>query len=344
MQNFDLHMHTTYCDGQDSAEAMVLSAIENGLDYAGISGHSFTPHDPSYCMSREGTMRYIEEIRGLKQKYADQITLLLGIELDRYADTDISPYDYLIGSVHYVFTEEGRQKWSELIADHAGETDRRALDAAMTELVKYEDWSDVDDRPEDLCRFACGEESAAGSETGTVPPEADPALRRAKMQDVAELYFDTVGGIVSATDCDIIGHFDLLTKFSEGWGFGPAGNVINKMRCGGSEFADDIFDTSDERYIAAWKKAIDRIFDDCAERYSKGYRNRLEKHGVLQAGDKPVFEINTGAISRGYRTVPYPEADQIEYIKSKGGILILSSDSHAAGTICSGFSEFESLK
>ena len=333
MQKFDLHMHTKYCDGQDSAEAMVLSAIENGLEFAGISGHSFTPHDPSYCMSREGTKQYIEEIRALKEKYAGSIRLLLGIELDRFADTDITPFDYLIGSVHYIFTEKGKNKWSGMIADHAGETDRSALDAAMTALVKYDDWSDVDDRPEDLCRFAFGNEISV----------SDAEWRKAKMLDIAELYFDTVGGIAAATDCDIIGHFDLLTKFSEGWGFGPAGNVINRMRCGGTEFVSDIFDTSDERYVAAWKKAIDRIFDDCAERYSKGYRNRLEKLGVLQAGDKPVFEINTGAISRGYRTAPYPAADQIDYIKSKGGVLILSSDSHAAGTICSGFEEFADL-
>ena len=97
------------------------------------------------------------------------------------------------------------------------------------------------------------------------------------------------------------------------------------------------------RYIAAWKKAIDRIFGDCAERYKSGYRNRLVELGVLKAGDKPVFEINTGAISKGYRTMPYPAADQIDYIKSKGGVLVLSSDSHAAGTICSGFDEFADL-
>ena len=163
------------------------------------------------------------------------------------------------------------------------------------------------------------------------------------MLDVAELYFETVGGVVAATNCDIIGHFDLLTKFTEGWGFGPSGNVISRTRCGAAEFVSDIFDTTDERYIAAWKKAIDRIFDDCAERYRNGFRNRLEKPGVLQAGDKPVFEINTGAISKGYRTLPYPAADQIAYIKSKDGVLILSSDSHAAGTICSGFEEFSNL-
>ncbi len=305
MQKFDLHMHTTYCDGKDSAEAMVLSAIENGLAFAGISGHSFTPHDQSYCMSREGTQKYIEEVRALKEKYADRITLLLGTELDRYADIDLSPYDYYLGSVHYIFSEEGKRKRDEILACHGGGAAKgapadevMASDAEIEALVKYEDWCPVDDAPEDLQRFA-------GNYDG--------------LMDVAEMYFETVGGVVSATNCDVIGHFDLITKFNE-----PV----------------EIFDTSDERYIAAWKKAIDRIFDDCADRYKAGFRNRLEKLGVFEAGDKPVFEINTGAISKGYRTKPYPSADQISYIKNKGGVLILSSDSHAAGTICSGFSEY----
>lgn len=320
MQNFDLHMHTKYCDGQDTAEAMVLSAIENGLAAAGISGHSFTPHDKTYCMSRAGMQNYIEEISALKRKYAGSIQLLLGVEMDIWSDIDTGPFDYWLGSVHYIFSEEGRRKHSEILARHAGDTDRSALDAEMEELVKYDDWCDVDDRPEDLCRFAERFES---------------------MTDVAELYFDTVGGIVEATDCDIIGHFDLLTKFTEGWGFGPDGEVVKKD--GEKDPVEPFFDTKDERYIAAWKRAIDRIFDDCAERYKNGYRNRLETLGILQAGDKPVFEINTGAITRGYRTVPYPAEDQIEYIKSKGGVLILSSDSHAAGTICYGFDEFADL-
>jgi histidinol-phosphatase (PHP family) len=340
MQNFDLHMHTRYCDGQDTAEAMVLSAIENGLVFAGISGHSFTPHDTSYCMSREGTLQYIEEIRELQKKHAGKISLLLGIELDRYADTDVSPYDYLIGSVHYLFSEEGREKWNRFMAAHADETDRTALDEDMRSLLKYAEWSDVDSSPEDLCRFAFRKNDIAAADA----QQAGADERREKMLDIAELYFDTVGEIVEATDCDIIGHFDLLTKFSEGWGFGPAGNVVNKAGCGAAEFVSDIFDTSDERYTAAWKKAVDRIFDDCKERYRNGYRNRLEKKGIVMAGDKPVFEINTGAISRGYRTVPYPADDQIDYIKSKGGVFIMSSDSHAAGTICSGFEEFEYLK
>ena len=375
MQNFDLHMHTTYCDGLDPAETMVLSAIEKGLAVAGISGHSFTPHDQCYCMSREGTERYIEEICALKQKYADSITLLLGTELDIYADIDLNPYDYYIGSVHYIFSEDGKRKRDEILARHAGgaacsaaNAEITASDAEIEALIKYQDWCDVDDEAEDLPRFAlgpgfhgavCGEEAQCDDAD---IQKGDSAERKSKMLDVAELYYDTVGGIVAATDCDIIGHFDLLTKFNEGWAFGPGGTIVKKTRTiyspapnvssaaadnseeqAISDPADAIFDTSDERYIAAWKKAIDRIFNDCEERYRNGYRNRLEALGVLQAGDKPVFEINTGAITKGYRTKPYPSADQIAYIKSKGGVLILSSDSHAAGTICSGFEEFANL-
>ena len=333
MQDFNLHMHTTYCDGKDTAEAVTLAAIEEGLAAAGFSGHSFTPHDQSYCMSREGTQRYIEEISGLKQKYAGSIRLLLGIELDRYADTDLSRFDFRIGSVHYIFSEEGKKKRDGILARHAGEEDRSVSDAELEALIKYKDWSPVDDSAEELCMFALGGDGRCD----------DPVMRKEKMLEVAELYFDTVGGIVEATDCDIIGHFDLITKFTEGWGFGPAGNVVSRARCGAAEFVSDLFDTSDERYVAAWKKAIDRIFGDCAERYGKGYRNRLETLGVLEAGDKPVFEINAGAISKGYRTTPYPSADQIAYIKSKGGVLILSSDSHAAGTSCYGFNEYAYL-
>lgn len=45
------------------------------------------------------------------------------------------------------------------------------------------------------------------------------------------------------------------------------------------------------------------------------------------------FEVNTGAISRGYRTTPYPSMKLLEYINCKGGYVILSSDSHRADTL-----------
>lgn len=45
------------------------------------------------------------------------------------------------------------------------------------------------------------------------------------------------------------------------------------------------------------------------------------------------FEINTGAISRGYRTVPYPSAFLLKELCSMGGRIIITSDSHSARTI-----------
>ncbi|MBR0045031.1 MAG: histidinol-phosphatase [Synergistaceae bacterium] len=55
------------------------------------------------------------------------------------------------------------------------------------------------------------------------------------------------------------------------------------------------------------------------------------------------FEINTGAIARGYRTSPYPNLKILKRIKEKGGRVILSSDSHHASTLCLKFNECEAL-
>ena len=291
MQRFDIHMHTVYCDGNDTAEAMILSAIDKGLETAGISGHSYTPHDTSYCMSREGTEQYIREIRGLSEKYSGSIRVLTGIERDMFADIDNGQFDYVIGSLHYLY--------------HSGE------------------FTDVDDDPYKLRDFA---DRHFGGD----------------MMCLAGLYYDILGDVVSRTDCDVIGHFDLITKFNERFVTDADGAVIDTRSEEAPEGAKPLFDTSDPVYAAAWKKAADRIFEDTAKQRAD-HPNRLETLGLLRAGNKPVFEINTGAISRGYRTTPYPAPDQIGYIRSKGGILIMDSDSHSAENICAGFARFGHL-
>lgn len=113
---------------------------------------------------------------------------------------------------------------------------------------------------------------------------------------MAEAYFETVARVVEITDCDIIGHLDLVSKFNE--------------KC-------PALDETHPRYIAAWQKALDAL---------------------LPAG-RP-FEINTGAVSRGWRTVAYPRPEMIEYILAHGGQLILSSDSHRPDTLCYEFDRY----
>ena len=41
-----------------------------------------------------------------------------------------------------------------------------------------------------------------------------------------------------------------------------------------------------------------------------------------------IFEVNTGAIARGYRKSPYPHKTLLEYIYQKGGEILLNSDCH----------------
>ena len=117
--------------------------------------------------------------------------------------------------------------------------------------------------------------------------------------DMAGRYYSLVADVVNKTGADIIGHFDLITKFNEGGRF---------------------FDEDSPGYIEAWKSAADSL---------------------LQTG-RP-FEINTGAISRGWRKTPYPSAGIISYIASRGGKFILSSDSHSKDTLMFQFAECEEL-
>ena len=66
LKNF--HTHTTYCDGKNTAEEMILAAINQGFTALGFSGHSHTSIDPSYCMTRDETRRYINELKALAER------------------------------------------------------------------------------------------------------------------------------------------------------------------------------------------------------------------------------------------------------------------------------------
>ena len=52
-----------------------------------------------------------------------------------------------------------------------------------------------------------------------------------------------------------------------------------------------------------------------------------------------VIEMNTGAISRGYKKLPYPAQFMLKEIKERGKHIILSSDSHSKETLTFYFDE-----
>ncbi len=75
------------------------------------------------------------------------------------------------------------------------------------------------------------------------------------------------------------------------------------------------------------------LFDESDRRYLDPAMDALD---VLLKSDK-IFEINTGAASRGWRSVPYPDSPFLRRIAERGGRVTFSSDSHAKETLLFGY-------
>ena len=114
---------------------------------------------------------------------------------------------------------------------------------------------------------------------------------------MAEAYYGRFAAYLKDRRPDVVGHFDLLTKF-------------------------------DER--------LEPIFLG-----NLGYNAVAEKYLDSLAGDGLIFEVNTGAISRGYRTTPYPAENLLYILKRRGAGIILSSDCHRAEWIDCNFTEMK---
>ncbi len=321
----NLHTHTTWCDGKNTAEEMVCSAIESGFNVLGFSGHSYTSFDESYCMSRENTEIYRQEIRRLADVYRDQITIFCGIEQDLFADDPVTirtaasgavvsvkavpgeaVYDYAIGSVHAVFKECSRSQLDAIRAEGypSGVILTEPGDAGSE--VQYKD-AVKDER--------CGVYYYVDWEKETLRWAID-RLYGGDSLALAEDYFDSVAQFADDPACQIVGHFDLLTKFEEqvsenGDGADAGGNV--GCTDGGLK---PLFDTRHPRYLDAAGNAIFAL-----------------------AGANKIFEINTGAMAKGYRTDPYPGGRLLELILQAGGRITINSDCHAAGKLDYGFAE-----
>lgn len=244
----DYHVHTVFSDGKNTPEEMAERAYELGLTELGFSDHGYAVRDVACCIPRERMGEYRERIGALKEAYRGRLNILCGIERDYTCSEDYGPFDYVIGSVHYM--------------------------AMGDELVSV-DWK------------------------GEILREAAQKYFGGDLLSVAECYFETVGDVAEKTNCDIIGHFDLVDKHNE---------------------ACALWDENDPRFRRAWQAAADRLL-----------KTRLP------------FEINTGAISRGCRTLPYPAPEMLRYLADRGAEFLLTSDCHRTQHLCFGFEEARKL-
>lgn len=115
----------------------------------------------------------------------------------------------------------------------------------------------------------------------------------------AEDYFSVFAKIIEKTNADIVGHFDLISKYNSN---------------------GRLFDEAHPRYVSAALGAMDEILK----------RRKL-------------FEVNTGAMYRIGKTEPYPSVFLLKELKKRGGEVILTSDSHDAGSLCHMFGEMKEL-
>lgn len=116
---------------------------------------------------------------------------------------------------------------------------------------------------------------------------------------LAEEYYKGFCDYITARKPDIVGHFDLLTKFEE--------------------------------------KGKSVLFS------SKEYNRVAEKYLEYAAKSDCVFEVNTGAIARGYRTSPYPAENLLYVLKKNNSRVIISSDCHSKDFLDCNFKETELL-
>ncbi|MBO5099728.1 MAG: histidinol-phosphatase [Treponema sp.] len=108
------HTHSIFCDGKDSFEDIIETAINRDIKILGFSSHSVYPHTLESNMNPQDFETYCKNIEFLKLKYADKINILCGFEADfipNFCRPDFFAYrkftpDFLIGSIHFLYNGE----------------------------------------------------------------------------------------------------------------------------------------------------------------------------------------------------------------------------------------------
>lgn len=243
----NLHTHSTYCDGKDTPEEIIIAALSNGFTSIGFSGHSFMDYS-DYLGDADKTDEYKMEILRLKKKYEDDIKIYLGLEVDMYSTPDMTGYDYLIGSVHY---------------------------------------------------FKIGEQYVGFDRNDKEVEKIINTYFNGNGMDYAKCYYRTLAQLPEYGNFDIIGHYDLIAKHIEKRMF--------------------FYESSKEYLDAAFETA------------------------EVLAKTIPFFEVNTGAIARGYRKTPYPSITLIKRLKELGFGAVITSDCHDRASLDCYFNEATEL-
>ncbi|HUI05898.1 MAG TPA: histidinol-phosphatase [Verrucomicrobiae bacterium] len=118
----DYHMHTALCKhAAGPMEAYVERGIELGLQEIGFADHNPLPDGRSanVRMTEAELDYYVERVTDLRYRYKGKIEVLLGLEVDYvdgledYLASQIAahPWDYIIGSIHFLDNACRQPSW-----------------------------------------------------------------------------------------------------------------------------------------------------------------------------------------------------------------------------------------
>lgn len=110
------HSHCLYCDGRANMEDFIRFAVSEGFSSYGISSHAPLPFSTAWTMEWDRMNDYLSEFARLKETYADRIELAIGLEIDYLSEESHPalsrfqelPLDYRIGSVHMLYSPQGK--------------------------------------------------------------------------------------------------------------------------------------------------------------------------------------------------------------------------------------------
>ena len=317
------HTHTTFCDGSDSAEAVVQEAIRKDFTHLGFSGHM----DPGVFMDFQA---YTAEICRLQAAYRGKIDILRGAELDNVYDpccvagkrkTDAVQITHERGAASgTVFSEtsgfeaSGGSAKSKMpggdiveISNRCGGSTKSKMPGAeytigSTHFVPVPGstvWSHT---------AAFGSHREGSENWDLIGVDGDIGL----LHDQCKKYYN---GDFYALSADyyrfeacvaerlhptFIGHFDLITRFND------------LSREDGGHFLGE----QSERYLGPARRAM----------------AALVPYGV-------PFEINCGAMNRGRKKEVYPRPELLRELHALGGEILISSDAHQKELLDGGFEE-----
>jgi DNA polymerase (family 10) len=101
----DWHVHTKWSDGHGTPEQMVKAALARGLKLIAITDHSYSV--------RRRFAAYVKELRRVQKRYADRISVLVGVEVDinrdgtlALSEAQLKQLDMVIASIHRQHAEK----------------------------------------------------------------------------------------------------------------------------------------------------------------------------------------------------------------------------------------------